>query len=560
MPSPTSVAALDGGPVGPRPKWGIEATGLVALKLDPGLDAGFAYAAVALDGVVRDVDVHGHVCMSQLLLDPRTGKLPTAFLGQYFSASGASPLATLLSRDDGPKNVVIMRHYFAKNEPFHCGLLLSADVHDSDDDDDDDEGGVTALENSRVCEYNAKAFRTGESAWVQVCKNRPGWSVFDVIVSGGLFHPKLSVARFDNAPRPFVRVIVSSANMGAGRVFNVAWAQDFPVAKTAAATPTRFGADLQRFVYAFATLAGAKANAKLERNLRALNIFRGVDFSGANGRLIYSLPPSVRRAFDKEGHKVGVDLLAEAVREANFLGNEPPCVFVNNVGNTDSAQTLEEADKTWFARVARALGAVNESEVEIIFPSLHNVLEHTCIDGFSSMGYYADADFAAPGLRQAVYCYDEPGRGPMWHDKMYFRFRSTPSASSDAACQQQACLGWMVLGSHNCSNAAWNGKNVELSVMIRTSDAALLAHWKDVFPVRLPAPKYAVSNVSLPSNAYDKWGKDLHLPFTLGNGVAWVDERARAVLDKHKWLLEAQGAFDAALAQHGAAKRARVQL
>ena len=136
---------------------------------------------------------------------------------------------------------------------------------------------------------------------------------------------------------------------------------------------------------------------------------------------------------------------------------------------------------------------VSEGDCRLIFPSYRDVYETDETDGWNKMHLFVGKE-ATHGtmthldtlLHRAVL----RDRRALWHIKMYCRFPS--DRALEAATQGSGTLAWVLLGSHNCSEASFGtltqgGNNVEASVLMSTSRSDTAREWRRRHPFDLAA-------------------------------------------------------------------------
>lgn len=323
------------------------------------------------------------------------------------------------------------------------------------------------------------------------------WVSHIVVMKAGLFHPKIYLLRFDS----ILRVVISSRNLEGGREFDVCWISDLLLSPAGAPgaeslewfeskilASDEFCAPLDQF---FGSTTLKSINTRLYQRVR--NIFRGVvleseltpaqthrvSFIGSCGPMNKSSTFPMRA-------------LQNRVRDLNWSGGSDAKLHVTScfVGNCSSTIT------NWWPDILEAC-QVDQHRVELIFPCWRDVFECGTMNGWAALHLYLSKEGKDNWkkftyLRRAKLKVNEA----LYHIKMYARFASPKVLASyrdglpDHIEAKGKALAWVVLGSHNCSHAAWgsfagHSHNVEASVLLSTSSRKYCEMWQARHPFDL---------------------------------------------------------------------------
>ncbi|OMH84334.1 Tyrosyl-DNA phosphodiesterase 1 [Zancudomyces culisetae] len=243
----------------------------------------------------------------------------------------------------------------------------------------------------------------------------------------GIFHPKIMVLWFET----FVRIVISSANLIAldwEVMQNILFVQDFPLLteKTEKKDVSEFGCDIIQFFEA------------IKVPEQVLEAIEKIDFSTAKYRALASIPGK----FPINEAKYGYLGLSKALSEKNFSGEvEYAFTHCSSVGFIDNEWYMELCSKL-FSGFA----------FKILYPTTNMVSdsllgEESVCSLFFSKHAYLNRNFP----KKILYSYKATSKGALSHCKLLFcRFKGQNK-------------GWLYLGSHNMSKAAW-GKSTRGSL------------------------------------------------------------------------------------------------
>ena len=369
------------------------------------------------------------------------------------------------------------------------------------------------------------------------CRNarasRRDWQSYFVAPKSGLWHPKVWCLRFSK----FVRLIIASRNIDGGSEKDVCWVTDLELNPDGDGSSFHFLQD-DAFGNEFDDFILSSTNKAVHQRVR--QIFRDIkrDVLVVPREMRVSLLASYGKAREKSrgGRAHGMTLLQSKMATLNWVGGvgEPSPKETSSpkvapvhitscfVGNCRSATS------TWWQDLLCCVG-VNEHATRLIFPAYRDVYELETFNGFHALGIYVRDDAANDSVMRdwreemghflrRIKLKDKHG---LYHIKMMSRFPSAAQVESNAFGESDVgpvhTVAWVILGSHNCSDAAWgplNGRpnNCECSVLLSTYSYRNAAMWKRDHPFDVDnCPKY-----NMRARGKRKWDDN---PFTWGKAL-----------------------------------------
>ena len=322
-------------------------------------------------------------------------------------------------------------------------------------------------------------------------ENGRDWKSYVVLMRAGLFHPKLYFLRFDD--EGFLRVIVSSRNLEGLLEADVCWVTDLPVSPRGDNSEQWYQSKIESSVDAFIKplddFFKAVCGSRRDVYLRVRHVFRGVrsDAQLCSPGIQVAFIASLGALSPPRRSQPPLAVLRDRLRSLKWSGGD---AAASNLIVTSCFLGSVEA-LSW-SNFLSACG-VSEGDCRLIFPSYRDVYETDETDGWNKMHLFVGKE-ATHGtmthldtlLHRAVL----RDRRALWHIKMYCRFPS--DGALEAATQGSGTLAWVLLGSHNCSEASFGtlaqgGNNVEASVLMSTSRSDTAREWQRRHPFDLAA-------------------------------------------------------------------------
>jgi len=356
------------------------------------------------------------------------------------------------------------------------------------------------------------------------------WQSIFVAPKTGLWHPKVWCLRFSK----FVRLIIASRNIDGGSEKDVCWVSDLELNSDGDGTSFQFLND-DAFGNEFDDFMLSSTNDAVHQRVR--KIFRDVkgDVLVVPREMRISLLASYGKAREKSrgGRAHGMNLLQSKMAALKWVGGAsqptpketaspkvaPVHITSSFVGNCRSPTS------TWWQDLLGCFG-VNEYATRLVYPAYRDVYELETFKGFHALGIYVrDNDANDSVMREWR---EEMGhflrriklkdKHSLYHIKMMSRFPSAAQVESNISGESDVgpshTVAWVILGSHNCSDAAWgqlNGRpsNFECSVLLSTYSYRHAELWKRDHPFDVDnCPKYNLQ--ALGKRRWDDY------PFTWG--------------------------------------------
>ena len=367
---------------------------------------------------------------------------------------------------------------------------------------------------------------------------KPKWQSYVRVMRAGLFHPKIYILRFSRT----LRVIISSRNLEGGTEKDVCWAVDLPLAPDGAGGLGSWYSQKLRakcsFIKPLDDFFVKTTNHSIAARIR--DIFRGVDPSARltpDSSTKVSFVASYAHLNRVNTIRSGLHALQEAIRLTNWKGDWPEPEEEGATGKLHITTCFVghclSSKSSWWPDLLEVCG-VNEKHTELVFPCWRDVYSCDTIGGFSALHLFLEKENATdwrhhmPFLRRTTGMRDKTA---LYHIKMMTRLPSPRvldellSGKSDTtASAEDGAIGWVCLGSHNCSDAAWgslesDSKNVEASVVLSTSSPLLVQDWQARHPFDFKRTHpYGVENRHKHDDGPYTWGR---APFKFAGDIRY---------------------------------------
>lgn len=255
----------------------------------------------------------------------------------------------------------------------------------------------------------------------------------------GTYHTKMLVLFHDDG----VRVVVHTANLEASNLFLHAegtWFQDFPL-RTGVSVGSEFEADLGRILESSGI---PEARAALSR----------FDFATAEVALVASIPRAAAYSLPGEVRANGLGrvrflLHQEAERDPQWAAR---CQHWPVIVQTSSLGTMtSKLGESWFFNeFGAAMGVHTLEQMRLVVVSQADVHRGNVFGpGAAAATFHRQEHFADPAIGLAASCWTPSN--PL----LVTRSLVLPHIKTYACASDGGEVAWMILGSHNCTKAAW---------------------------------------------------------------------------------------------------------
>ncbi|KAH9255422.1 hypothetical protein BASA81_006541 [Batrachochytrium salamandrivorans] len=258
----------------------------------------------------------------------------------------------------------------------------------------------------------------------------------------GTYHTKMLVLFYAKG----VRVVVHTANLESSNLFFHAegtWFQDFPLrgSQPSASTNSEFEIDLARVLESSGI---PEAKAMLSR----------FDFATAEVALVASIPRATAYSLPGEVRANGLGrvrflLQQEAERDPQWAAR---CKHWPVIVQTSSLGTMtSKLGESWFFNeLGAAMGAQTPEQMRLVAISQADVHQDNVFGPVAAAAtFHKQEHFAHPAIQLAASCWTPSN--PL----LVTRSLVLPHIKTYACASDSGEVAWMILGSHNCTKAAW---------------------------------------------------------------------------------------------------------